>query len=145
MTVHLIKLCVGADSLADLRNWQLRVATERLADGGPGLPYHVTRMTPKRREDLLFGGSMYWVVKGVIQARQRVLDIDEVVGADGIKRCRLTFDEDLIETVRRRKKAFQGWRYLDPKDAPADKAGQTGAGAELPDALRRELVELGAW
>lgn len=137
MSVHIIKLCVGADSVADLAGWQKGQIKRR------GLPVCGTRMWPKRVDDVLAGGSLYWVIKGVVLARQRIVKIDEVRDDHGL-RCGFWLDKRLVRTVPQPRRAFQGWRYLDPKDAPADLEDARGADA-LPEELRRKLVELGAW
>ncbi len=144
MTIHLVKLCVGADTVADLEAWQDHVTAQRRAAGEPPLPYHVTRMTPKRADDVLLGGSLYWVVKGLIQVRQRVIALDAVRDAGDRPACRITLDPELILTALTPRKAFQGWRYLTPEDAPDDLSGVEG-GADLPPTLRKTLIELGAW
>jgi hypothetical protein len=145
MTLHLIKLCVGADSVADLKAWQEKCVAHPRRKDRPREPYHVTRMTPSRRDEVLDGGSLYWVIKRVIQVRQRIVDLAEVRGDDGIKRCAIVLDPELVLTNPAPRKAFQGWRYLAADDAPADLAAADGGGEELPDDLRRKLVEIGAW
>lgn len=143
MTVHILKLCVGADSVEDLAEWQIeqlklaRRAKQRLN------PVCGTRMWPKRVDDVLAGGSLYWVIKGVVTVRQRIVAIDDVTDNHG-QRCGLYLDPELVRTSPQPRRAFQGWRYLDPKDAPAD-LGDLKGGADLPEELRRQLVELGAW
>ncbi|MCT8973153.1 DUF1489 family protein [Microbaculum marinisediminis] len=143
MTVNLIKLCVGADSVEDLTGW----IAERLADkqrrGVPAEQVHVTRMTPKRQDDILDGGSLYWVIKGIIQCRQRILELRPVTGEDGVARCGIVLDPDVRLVEPRPRGAFQGWRYLDAKDAPPDLGDKTSGIADMPAAMRRELVELG--
>jgi hypothetical protein len=100
-------------------------------------------MWPKRVEDVLAGGSLYWVIKGVISVRQRIIAIDDVTDDHG-PRCGLYLDAHFHRTVPQPRRAFHGWRYLEPKDAPAD-LGEAQGGADLPEHLRRQLVELGAW
>ncbi|WP_436641231.1 DUF1489 family protein [Microbaculum sp. FT89] len=143
MTVNLIKLCVGAESVEDLTGW----IAERLADkqrrGIPTEQIHVTRMTPKRHDDILDGGSLYWVIKGIIQCRQRILELRPVTGEDGVARCGIVLDPDVRLVEPRPRGAFQGWRYLDARDAPPDLGTKTSGIAEMPAAMRRELVELG--
>ena len=140
MPLHLIKLCVGVDSVEDLREWQ----TERLAQlkkRGQKLELkHTTRMVPKRREEILDGGSLYWVIKGYTAVRQRLIDIRPFVDKEGVGRCHLVYDKELVLVAPRPRRAFQGWRYLVAKDAPPD-VGKAGKG--LPDKLQRELAELG--
>lgn len=138
MALHLVKLCVGADGIENLEAWR-----DRVTPNG-GRMGHTTRMTPKRAKELLDGGSLYWVIKRVIQARQRIVELEEFVDDDGIKRCTIWLDPEIIKTAPAPRRAFQGWRYLKPEDAPADLSVQSG-GEELPDTLRRELIEIGAW
>jgi hypothetical protein len=140
--LHLIKLCVGVDSLEELARWQVkRVAALKRKRGKPEL-VHVTRQTPKRAADLLDGGSLYWVIRGHIAARQRLIDIRSARAKDGLPRCGLVYEPKLVPTVRRARSPFQGWRYLDPKDAPPDaRTFQRATG--LPASLCAELIELG--
>lgn len=142
MTLHLIKLCVGAESVEDLLAWQKkRLKQMRAAKEKPRLK-HTTRMVPKRRDELLAGGSLYWVIKGIIQARQELTDIVPFTDADGINRCHLMLGEKLILVSPRPHRAFQGWRYYPVADAPPDLAEGLG-GDDMPPAMRRELAELG--
>jgi hypothetical protein len=143
MTVNLVKLCVGCESIEDLIAWREEVALRRKAMGLPLEMSHVTRMYPKREDELLDGGSLYWVIKGNVQCRQKLLDVRQVIGSDGISRCELVMDPAVIHTQWQPRRPFQGWRYLLPKEAPADlKVGQKGL-AEMPRALREELASLG--
>ena len=105
---------------------------------------HTARMTPKRRAELLDGGSLYWVIKRVIQVRQRIVDLEEFDDSDGVRRCTIWLDPELVRTAPSPRRPFQGWRYLKAEDAPADLSVQTG-GDDLPDALRQQLIEMGAW
>jgi len=142
MALHLIKLCVGCDSIEDLGEWiDWRLREARKARQKPE-HMHVTRMMPKRIDELLDGGSLYWVIKGNVQVRQRLLDVRRFTDDEGIRRCRLVLEPKLIRTEWQPKQPFQGWRYLTAKDAPADlRPGR--AGDDLPPALRAELAELG--
>jgi hypothetical protein len=143
MPLHLIKLCVGVDSLDELTGW---IAEDQARQRGLGLQpedTHTTRMVPKRLAELLDGGSLYWVIKGQVQARQTLLDLRPVVGGDGIQRCRIVFDPEVVPTEWQPKRPFQGWRYLLPKDAPRDLAAIGNGGDDLPAALKAELAELG--
>lgn len=142
MTLHLQKLAVGADDIEDMRAWQAGRLAEKRRLKQPVELYHVTRMTPKRKEELLDGGSLYWVVRGVMCARQRILDIRPFTDDDGVRRCRLVLDPTIVPTQRRQRRPFQGWRYLEPKDAPRDARGVEGAD-DIPPAMRTELEELG--
>jgi hypothetical protein len=141
--IHIVKLCVGADSVEDLAEWQIsQIKAAKKAKLRPN-PVCGTRMWPKRVEEVLAGGSLYWVIKGVISVRQRIIAIDDVTDHHG-QRCGLYLDAHLQRTAPQPRRAFQGWRYLEPKDAPADLSEAQG-GADLPEHLRRQLVELGAW
>ncbi len=138
-TVNLLKLSVGTDDVQDLVNWQ---ATRR-AQTADGLPRHVTRMWPKQASKLLDHGSIYWVIKGLILCRQRVLRLDEVVGEDGILRCGIVLDAQVHRTTPVPKRPFQGWRYLQPEDAPADLRQGRENEPGLPAELNRALAEIG--
>ena len=135
MALHLLKLCVGVSDVEEQFDWQRR----RLAQEGE--IYHTTRMVPRRQEELLNGGSLYWVIKGQIQCRQKLLEIRPFTDNDGINRCRLILDPDLKLTRIQPRRAFQGWRYLKPEDAPADIP--MGEAHDLPPEMRAELAELG--
>jgi len=141
--VHLVKLCVGADSVEDLADWQAARIAERAGAGLDPCPRHVTRMWPRRQDALLAGGSLYWVVRGLILVRQRIVRLDPVTGEDGITRCALVLDPELVRVEARPRSAFQGWRYLAPSDAPPD-LGDTGSGeAGLPQDMQAALAALG--
>ncbi|GAK69451.1 hypothetical protein RRU01S_06_00590 [Agrobacterium rubi TR3 = NBRC 13261] len=142
MALHLIKLCVGADTIEDLRGWVSQRSLLAIAAGMEPHSVHTTRMFPKRTEDLLDGGSLYWVIKGQVQARQKILDIKSFKGDDGISRCDLVLGPEVIETSPAPKRPFQGWRYLKDEEAPRDLGGG-GLSDDLPPDLRRELAELG--
>ena len=103
--------------------------------------FHTTRMIPKRRDEVLDGGSLYWVIKGFTAVRQVLADIRPFTDHDGVQRCHLVLKPALISVAPRPRRPFQGWRYLDPKDVPPD-IGTTD-GEEMPEQLRRELAELG--
>ena len=141
MTLHLIKLCVGADSVEDLASWQKGRLKELRKKGKKPELMHVTRMTPKRKDELLDGGSLYWVIKGYIAVRQQLIDLRPVV-KNGKPHCGLVYDSKLVLTSRRFCRPFQGWRYLDAKDAPVDLSEIRGA-KNLPEKLKAELAELG--
>jgi len=143
MSLHLLKLCVGADSIQDLQEWVAEKALNAIAAGLEPHSVHTTRMVPKRAEELLDGGSLYWVIKGQVMARQKLLDIETFTGGDGIQRCHLLLGPEVIETASQPKRPFQGWRYLKDEEAPRD-LGRLGEDvAALPESLRRELAELG--
>jgi hypothetical protein len=138
-SINLIKLSVGTDSVDDLAGWQ---ASKR-AQAEDGLPRHVTRMWPKREAEILNGGSIYWVIKGLIQCRQRVVRLDEVIGSDGIRRCAIVLDPELHSTQSVLKRPFQGWRYLAANDSPPDLPKGRRNEDPLPLELNRALAEIG--
>ncbi|THD73272.1 DUF1489 family protein [Thalassobius vesicularis] len=137
--VNLIKLSVGTENVEDLAAWQA-LPQAQTADG---LPRHITRMWPKREDEVLGGGSIYWVIKGVVQCRQRILRLDEVQGSDGIRRCAIVLEPELHRTVLAQKRPFQGWRYLKPEDTPADLPRGRVAEEPLPPELSAALAEIG--
>jgi len=142
MALHLLKLCVGAESVEDQRDWTQRRLAMMQAAGQEPEQFHTTRMVPKQIAELLDGGSLYWVIKGNIQARQRFIDIRPFKDEDGISRCHLVLEPVLHETSWAPRRPFQGWRYLDPKDAPPDLASGSETD-DLPPELKRELAGLG--
>ncbi len=137
--VNILKLCVGAERVEDLVEWQ---DTHR-HDWAGGRPVHVTRMWPKRAEEILAGGSLYWVFKGVILARQRIVDLQERVGGDGIARCALILDPEVIRTEGAPRRPFQGWRYLSVDEAPRDLPKGRAREEALPPQLAQALAEIG--
>jgi hypothetical protein len=143
MALHLLKLCVGCDSIADLEAWieENRAHHQRL--GRPFDQTHTTRMMPKRGEELLDGGSLYWVIRGQIACRQGLLAITPFRDADGIGRCRLSLAQGVVPVEPRPYRPFQGWRYLAVKDAPRDIDTGSGDVATMPETMRRELAEMG--
>ena len=136
MALHLLKLCVGVSEVSELADWQERRRRENARI------FHVTRMIPRRRDEVLDGGSLYWVIRAKITVRQQIIDIEPFTDVDGINRCRLVFDPELVLVKPVPKRAFQGWRYLKAEDAPADLGKQNGH-ADLPVEMRLELAELG--
>lgn len=141
MTLHLIKLSVGSESLEDLSRWQNARLKEKKKKRQSLLLQHVTRMTPKRADELLDGGSIYWVIKGQIVARQKLVEL-KPVKKEGKPHCALVYEPKLILVARRRHRPFQGWRYLLPKNAPPDITDPKSA-KNLPEELKSELAELG--
>jgi len=134
--LHLIKLCVGVDRLEQLTAWG------REERGKGRTPVIHTRSTPKRAAELLEGGSLYWVIKGVVQARQRITAIDTL--EDGQRsRCEITLAEEVVRVAPQRRSAFQGWRYYEGRDVTPDVASWEAG--EVPEGLAEELRELGAW
>jgi len=139
VTLHLIKLSVGTTSVEDLEDWH----KDPRAQGPDGLPRHVTRMWPKREAELLDGGSIYWVIQGVVQCRQRILRLDEVTGSDGIRRCAIVLEPEIIRTATARKRPFQGWRYLPLGDTPPDLSRSRESDDSLPPELSSALADIG--
>ena len=145
MTLHLIKLCVGCDSIEDLASWQAeRLKARRKAGEKKPRLYHRTFQMPKRRAELLDGGSLYWVIKGLVQVRQPLLDLAEGTKDDGTPCCLLIFKNELVPVRPTPRRAFQGWRYLDGEEAPEDlKRSAAGSIGAMPPRLRKQLAELG--
>lgn len=136
MTLHILKLCVGAPDIQDLADWQeMRLRTV-------GRIYHTTRMIPKRADEIVGKGSLYWVIKGMVSCRQKIIAIKPFEDDDGITRCNLVLDPELVAVRPQPKRPFQGWRYLKPEDAPADLPRGDGV-AGMPEKMRNELAELG--
>ena len=135
MALHLIKLCVGCDTVEELLDWR--------KDHGETLPWVMrTRQTPKRATELLDGGSLYRVFKGFVLCRQRILSVD-TVGAGVAARCEVTVDPEIVRVQPIPRRAFQGWRYLEDREAPGDLIGFSEASA--PPELAKRLREIGAW
>jgi hypothetical protein len=143
MPLHIIKLAVGCESVKELKSWvaeRIRTAKQK---GLPRQHTHITRMTPKRVDEVLAGGSLYWVIRGEIAAREKIIAIEPFRDKDGIGRCRLVMQPKVIAVRPRPMRAFQGWRYFAEADIPPD-LGSVGAGIEaMPEPLRRELRDLG--
>jgi hypothetical protein len=144
MSLHLIKLAVGCDSVKELKGWVAERMKVAKAKGLPQRHIHVTRMTPKRVEDILAGGSLYWVIRGEIAAREKIVAIEPFRDKDGIGRCRIVMQPKVIAVSPRPMRPFQGWRYFKEGDAPPDLTKTAASGlAAMPEPMRRELRELG--
>ena len=142
--IHLIKLSVGTDSIEDLASWQTERLAQMKAAGEKKLRlFHRTGQKPKRETDLLDGGSIYWVIKGQIASRQDILDVRPFTDPAGVSRCNLVLEPTVIPVAPRRLRPFQGWRYLPAHEAPPDLRGGLVEVAEMPDAMRKELRDLG--
>jgi len=137
--INLMKLSVGTENVDQLIAWQKHRAA--LSPGGQY--YHQTRMWPKREAEVINGGSIYWVIKGEISARQRIIRLDEKIGEDGIRRCGIVLDHEVIPTVTALRRPFQGWRYLTAADAPSDLGSARAHEDALPVELNRALAEIG--
>ncbi len=137
--LHMIKLSVGTEDVADLADWQKqkRIQTE------DGFPRHTTRMWPRREAELVDGGSIYWVIKGLVLCRQQIMRLDRVTGQDGIDRCAIVLDPELVRVAPAPRQPFQGWRYLKPEDAPPDLTALKPGEDALPPTLSRALAEIG--
>jgi hypothetical protein len=143
MTLHLIKLSVGVESIDHLAQIQkARLEAQRGQGQTPRL-YHITRMWPRRQKELLDGGSIYWVIKRAIRCRQRLLGLDETVNGRGQPACGLVLDPEIVPVRPRASRAFQGWRYLNAADAPADLSGGEAQMTDLPPEMADELRGLG--
>ena len=142
--IHLQKLSVGSESIDTLAAWQKQVVARRVKKGETPHHVHVTRMFPKQKDALLDGGSIFWVIKGLIQCRNRIVALEEVRKKDGTKACAIMMDPELVAVVPTPKRPFQGWRYLQTDAAPADLTEVSG-GVDLPPELRSKLVDIGAW
>ncbi|KAF0231020.1 MAG: hypothetical protein FD175_889 [Beijerinckiaceae bacterium] len=142
MALHILKLCVGCESIADLESW---IEENRLLHKRLGRTYrqtHTTRMVPRRMAEIAGEGSLYWVIKGRIAARQRIEAIEPFTGEDGISRCHIVLEPVVVPVQLRPCRPFQGWRYLLDKDAPKDiTAGETPE--DMPEAMREDLRALG--
>ncbi|MBD3624402.1 MAG: DUF1489 domain-containing protein [Rhodobacteraceae bacterium] len=141
--LHLIKLSVGTESVDTLNEWQQVVADRNRAAGLGPIVTHVTRMWPRRQDELLDGGSIYWVIKGTVLARQPVIDLQERIDAEGIRRCAIVLEPGLIRTKPQPRRAFQGWRYLKPEDAPRDLPEGAEGDDDLPPELHSALSDFG--
>jgi hypothetical protein len=143
MALNLIKLCVGVETIQELEDWIARRLADKKRLGQPVEHTHITRMAPKRVDELLSGGSLFWVIKGQISCRQKLLDIRVFTDGEGIGRCALVLEPILTRIRPRPMRPFQGWRYLAAKDTPEDLFGGDAAIEEMPEPMRRELVNLG--
>ena len=143
MALHMLKLCVGCDSIADLEGWisESMALWRRL--GKPEEQSHTTRMVPKRIVEILDGGSLYWVIKGQVACRQRITDIRPFTDGEGIGRCHLVLEPVVIAVEPRPCRPFQGWRYMDETSVPRDLGAGGGDLLAMPEELRRELRQLG--
>ncbi len=137
MPLHMIKLCVGADTIEDLLDWR------RSVEASEPQWFMRTRQTPKRAAELVEGGSLYRVFKGVVLCRQKILAV-ETVGEGSAARCQVLLDPQIVRTAPAPRRPFQGWRYLQGEDAPVDLVGDADSEA-MPTDLAMKLRELGAW
>lgn len=143
MSLHLIKLCVGCDSITDLEEWIEENRSHYRRLGREYEQTHTTRMVPKRVDELLDGGSLYWVIRGQVACRQALRNVRPFTDGEGIGRCHLVLEPTIVPVEPRPFRPFQGWRYLTVKDAPRDIDAKAGDLAVMPEDMRRELAELG--
>lgn len=143
MALHLLKLCVGCDSVEELEHWIASRLKERRRRGLSRDHIHTTRMVPKRADELLRGGSLFWVIRGNVLCRERLLDVRPFVDKAGVRRCQLVLEPKLVLVEPRPWRAFQGWRYLESKDCPRDLDRAAPGAKHMPEALRSQLRELG--
>ena len=146
MTLHLIKMAVGITDPDHLTEVQSRRLSESRRNGGRGSPgrlWHRTRHMPRRCDALVDGGSIYWVIRKCIRVRQRLIGFEPVQDEEGGKRCLLLLDPELVLTAAWPYRAFQGWRYLLPSDAPPDRAAGSAEDEDLPPEMAAELRALG--
>ena len=143
MPLHLIKLCVGAENISDLRAWiDERLAHMRLSGEAPE-HRHTTRMVPKRADELIDGGSLYWIIRGTTAARQSLVAVRPFTDHEGVGRCHLVLDPEVVPVDPRPHRPFQGWRYLAEAEAPPDLSALRGDLAAMPEAMRLTLRDLG--
>ena len=144
MTIHLQKLSVGSETVSTLRDWQKLVVRRRVQRGHSPHHEHRTRMFPKNKDGLLQGGSIYWVIKGFIQCRNEIIALEETKTRDGRRACSILMKPKIILVNPSPRRAFQGWRYLKPEDAPKDISADKQS-ISMPPELRAKLLSLGVW
>ncbi|MGY9019385.1 MAG: DUF1489 family protein [Alphaproteobacteria bacterium] len=144
MTIHLVKIAVGIESVDHLRDVQIERLRQAQEPGGAGALRHLTRNAPRRAEEVLDGGSIYWIIKGYIRVRQYITGFGEAVGRNGKPRCALILDPKLVQTVLLPHKPIQGWRYMEAEAAPEDLTGkERKIVSSLPQDMADELRSLG--
>ncbi|RED52553.1 DUF1489 family protein [Aestuariispira insulae] len=138
-SLHLRKLSVGSESVDSMIAWQDMMRARR-----GGHIWHVTRSWPKRAEELLQGGSLYWIIKGVMVARQPIIGFEEhpPENPEDKPYCRIMLGDEVIKTHPWPHRPFQGWRYLKAEDAPPDLDG-AGGDDQMPPEMAAELKALG--
>jgi hypothetical protein len=146
VTLHLLKLAVGIESVAHLARVQKQRRADLRAKGERAMTWHFTRNFPRRAEEVLDGGSMYWIIHGEIVARQRIVTLEERRNQRGRKRCAIGLEAKIVRTEPVSHRPLQGWRYMGENDVPPDLGERSprAKGAErLPEGMARELRELG--
>ena len=142
MTVHLVKMAVGIESVDHLLDVQA-LRLKQAEHGGVGVLRHLTRNTPRRADDVLDSGSIYWIIKGYIRARQHITGFGEAMGQNGRPRCALLLDPNLVRTELVPHRPMQGWRYMEADAAPKDLTRRAAAKTSMPDDMEAELRALG--
>ncbi len=142
-TVHLVKLAVGIRDVEHLATLQRQRRAAMRKAGKRPLSRHFTRNRPRRADEIVAGGSIYWVIRGAIRVRQRILAIKPGVNAEGASRAEIQLHSALVRVAPRPLRAFQGWRYLEAVDAPPDLVDLGGDLAEMPAKMAEELRVLG--
>ena len=141
--LHLVKLCVGCDSVKDLEDWIKEKLKARKVGARKRERNHTTRMMPKRADEIVGGGSLYWVIRGQIMCREQIAAIRPFVDKEGVGRCRVVLVPKVVLVEPRPYRAFQGWRYLAPADAPQDLDRAAPGAKDMPEDMRRELRNMG--
>ena len=143
-TVNIVKLAVGVKSVEELALIQRRFLKQAGNNENSGF-YHSTKLMPKKHEAIVKSGSLYWVIKGLICARQKIIAITKQEDSDGIKRCKIFLNDSIIKTTPIRKRPFQGWRYLKRNKTPADIADPITAtfDDDIPLEVQHQLLEVG--
>ena len=142
MTIHLLRMAVRVENIAHLKQIQNERLQKRVTKGEARL-YTFSRNIPKRVDDLIDGGSIYWIIKKYIRVRQRILGFERHTNEEGRRYCAIQIDPELVQVVPRRHKAFQGWRYQKPEDAPLDVGPSQIQVTDIPAEMANELRELG--
>ncbi|MBD20496.1 MAG: lysophospholipase [Rhodospirillaceae bacterium] len=142
MTIHLVKIAVGIESIDHLRDLQLERICRAKEEGVHDKLIHLTRNTPRRRNEVLQNGSIYWIIKGYIRVRQHIIDMEKVIGRNGQPRCALVLDPLLKKTILMPHKPIQGWRYMEEEAVPNDLT-EDEIKSSLPSSMVEELRSLG--
>ena len=143
MAVNLLKLAVGVESLSHLSRLQSLRLEQARADGRPGELRHLTRNTPRRAAEIVAGGSLFWIIKGWVRARQRIVRIDRSVNTPEGSKCALVLDPELVSVDPAPHRPFQGWRYLEARDTPPDLSEPQPSETQMPPEMADELRTLG--
>jgi hypothetical protein len=143
VTVNLVKLCVGVTGVDELERLQSMRRDQYAKSGMAPVNIHITRNKPKRADEILDNGSLYWVMRRQIRVRQKIIRIDDLEDMEGKKRCGLVLGQKLIRTELRNYRPFQGWRYLEQSDVPPDLTSNSFGSGDMPPEMEEELRSLG--